>query len=68
MYGPSQTFQHRISANPTPYVAQIAWTVLPLCCSMVASDQDLDYVVPHGQNYLSAYTCFYDKFMGHRTW
>jgi hypothetical protein len=46
-----------------PYVAPTAWTMLPLCCSVVAS-----VAWTMWSFYAFAYACFYDTSMGHYTW
>jgi hypothetical protein len=47
-----------------PYVAPVAWTMLPLCCFMVA------YMACilcgfYGLNYVLTYACFYDTSLDH---
>jgi hypothetical protein len=50
-----------------PCVAPMAWTVLPLCCSMLASMAWTMWFF-YGLNYAFAYACFYGTSMGHNTW
>jgi hypothetical protein len=49
------------------YVASMAWTMLPLCFSMLASLACTMWFF-YGLDYAFAYACFYDTSMGHYTW
>jgi hypothetical protein len=50
-----------------PCVAPMAWTVLPLSCSMLASMAWTMWFF-YGLNYAFAYACFFGTSMGHNTW
>jgi hypothetical protein len=49
-----------------PFVDPMAWTMSPLCCSMVASMAWTMWCF-YGLNYVFAYACFYDTSMDHYT-
>jgi hypothetical protein len=53
--------------NYALYVAPMAWTMLPLCCSMVASMAWTMWCL-YCLNYAFAYACFYDTSMGYYSW
>jgi hypothetical protein len=50
-----------------PMLLPMAWTMLPLCCSKIASMAWTMWCF-YGLNYAFAYACSYDTSMGHYMW